>query len=352
MTHKKHTPSIIVTMGPSLYNEKTLKDVLSMNVSWVRFNMSHGTHDEHRKYHSLLKKVTSELKKEVKSFADLQGPKIRIGKLIKEPLTLLEDTLVTLTSDNLVGTSERLPVDYPKINTLTKVGGTIFLHDGMIALIVLGIDESGVLCKVTQGGEIKSHQGVNIPDALIPLDSITEKDKVDLAFALKDLHVDGIALSFVKTKNDLTHLKELIKTHHPSPKTVISKIETKLALHHIKEIVDQSDIIMLARGDLGIEIKATKIPLTQKEVCLIAKKSGKPVIVATQILTSMITSEVPTRAELTDAIDGLIDGATCLMLSDETTIGDHPSKAVQVLDECISEFVTNREKYVLFENNP
>jgi pyruvate kinase len=338
-----------VTIGPSLQDEKTLSEILAMNVSWVRFNMSHGTYDEHRLYHSLVMKVADELGKNIKCFADLQGPKIRIGKLIKEPLQLLEGSLLLLTSDIVTGTAERISVDYKDIQKLVTTGSDIYIHDGAIALTVLDNNPQGVLCKITQGGEIQSHQGVNIPDALLPLEAITEKDRADLTFALQELNVDGIALSFVRTKEDILELKKLIPFDSIS-KAIISKIETRLALHNIKEIIEHSDIIMLARGDLGIEIPATKIPLTQKEICLVADANSKPVIIATQILTSMVTKEVPTRAEVTDAIDGLVDGATFLMLSDETTIGSHPVKAVRILNDCILEFTSNRGKYEIFEH--
>lgn len=349
MYHKKVEPSIIITIGPSLKNKMILKEILSMNVTWVRFNMSHGTHEEHKEYRALVQTVANELGRDIKCFADLQGPKIRVGKLLNEPLELLEGTLITITSKGVTGTSEKISVDHPEIQSLLDVGSTIFLHDGAIKLAVLSKESEGLLCKVTQGGALKSHQGVNIPDALLPFNAITKKDADDLTFAINELNVDGIALSFVRTKEDIFKLQELIDTQQHK-KIIISKIETKLALHHIQEIIENSDILMLARGDLGIEIPATKIPLTQKEICLIGNDHATPIIIATQILTSMIHNEVPTRAEITDAIDGLIDGATYLMLSDETTVGNHPVQAVRILDDSIKEFLSKPGVYGLFEN--
>ncbi len=341
------TPSIIVTAGPSLDNEETLQQLISMNVSWFRFNMSHGNHEEHKNRQARILTVAKEMNKHINFFIDLRGPKMRVCAVENESLDLIKGEQVFIKSESMLCTKESLAIDVPQIHKYLLPSMSIFLHDGEMELNVLEVKDDGALCEVVRGGVLEGHKGVNIPDALIPIDTITEKDMTDLKGCLSSMQVDAVALSFVRTKEDILALRRILDELGSQAK-IISKIETKLALHNIDTILEVSDIVMFARGDLGVEIPAVKIPLTQKELCLVAKSKDTPVIVATQILTSMKESPIPTRAEMTDAIEALVDGATFLMLSDETTIGKHPVEAVTTLDQAIHEYTENKSKYALF----
>ncbi len=346
----QQSPSIIITAGPSLDDDEVLRKMLSKNISWIRFNMSHGDHEEHLTRQKRIDRVAVSLDKKIKYFIDLQGPKMRVMPVEGGALELRVGEKIRVTSDTPVCTKDMVSVDIPELYRYLKVGMPIFLHDGSIELKVTEVNENGAQCDILRGGVLEGHKGVNIPDALIPINTITEKDRNDLVSALGSMRVDGVALSFVRTQSDIDGLRELLGTHGSSA-IVISKIETKLALHNIKSILEASDIVMFARGDLGVEIPAVKIPITQKELCLVASSLDTPVIVATQMLTSMKESSIPTRAEMTDVIEALVNGASFLMLSDETTVGDYPVEAVSVLDEAIIEFTSNQDKYKRFENN-
>ncbi len=342
------SPSIIVTAGPSLDNEETLQQLISMNVSWFRFNMSHGDHEEHKNRQAKILSAAKEMNKHINCFIDLRGPKMRVCAVENESLDLVKGEQVFIKSESILCTKESLAIDVPQIHKYLQPSMSIFLHDGEMELNVLEVKEDGALCEVIRGGVLEGHKGVNIPDALIPIDTITEKDMTDLKNSLSSMQVDAVALSFVRTKEDILGLRQILDELGSHAK-IISKIETKLALHNIDTILEVSDIVMFARGDLGVEIPAVKIPLAQKELCIVAKSKDTPVIVATQMLTSMKESPIPTRAEMTDAIEALVDGATFLMLSDETTVGKHPVEAVTTLDQAIREYTENREKYALFE---
>jgi pyruvate kinase len=341
-------PSIIITAGPSLDDDAVLNNILSKNVSWIRFNMSHGDHDEHRTRQQKIQAAASLLNKKINYFVDLQGPKMRVRPVENDAMELKNGDLVKVVSEPLLCTPGVVSIDVSEIHRYLTIGMTIFLHDGSMELKVTEVSEKDVTCVVIRGGILEGHKGVNIPDALIPIDTITDKDKADLSRALSTMQVDGVALSFVRSKDDVNELRRLLEEAGSSA-IIISKIETKLALKNIESILNASDIVMYARGDLGVEIPAVEIPITQKELCVIARTLEVPVIVATQMLASMKESPIPTRAEMTDAIDALIDGATFLMLSDETTLGKHPIEAVSTLNDAIFEFTSNQERYLPFE---
>ncbi len=342
--------SIIVTAGPSLDNDDTLKQIISKNVSWFRFNMSHGDNEEHTRRQQRILTVAKEMNKNIMFFVDLRGPKMRLCAVENGTLELTSGEQVFIRSESLMCTKESLAIDVPEIHKYLEPSMSIFLHDGEMELRVLEVKEDDALCEVIRGGVLEGYKGVNIPDALIPIDTITEKDMQDLKNSLSSMQVDAVALSFVRTKEDVTNLRKILDDMGSQAK-IISKIETKLALHNLDTILDASDIVMYARGDLGVEIPAVKIPLVQKELCLIANNKNTPVIVATQMLTSMKESPIPTRAEMTDAIEALVDGATYLMLSDETTLGKHPVEAVATLDQAIREYNENRQRYLRFETH-
>jgi pyruvate kinase len=227
-------------------------------------------------------------------------------------------------------------------------GTTIALDDGKILLAVSHVEDKDIVCNVVRGGLLLNEKGVNIIDTDIPINSFTKKDEEDALFALSE-HFDALALSFVKNKNDVIYLRDFLKNHTDRTIPIISKIETKQALHEMSGILEVTDMIMVARGDLGIEIPIEKIPIVQKELLFVARGKGVPTIVATEMLTSMKKNPFPTRAEITDCIGALIDGASYIMLSDETTVGEYPVEAVTLMSSVINEFIENKKKYLVFE---
>jgi pyruvate kinase len=341
-------PSIIFTIGPSTEREDVLMSLLSQNVSYVRFNMSHATHDEHRVRLQSVRKVAQALNKDIQVFADLCGPKIRVRKIIGESMEILTDVSVRISYDEATVTGVSFSISFPELYQYVKQGTQIALDDGKILLTVDRVEEKDIVCKVVRGGVLLNEKGVNVIDTDLPIPSFTKKDEKDALFALSE-GFDAVALSFVKRKEDILYLREFLKKHTEKNIPIIAKIETKSALHEMDGILSVVDMIMVARGDLGIELPIQKIPLIQKELLCVGKAAGVPVIVATEILKSMTQNPFPTRAEITDCIDALIDGASFLMLSDETTTGKYPSEAVTIMSSVIQEFIDNQKMYIPFE---
>lgn len=338
----KNIPGIVVTMGPSLADEVVLREVLSHPVTHVRFNMSHGTKQEHRDRLFLVKNIAKELGKDLTLFVDLQGPKIRAIFDKDEILCRIGDVIS-------IGTSQRtstLSTSIPDLYRYVTPGDTIAFHDGKILSTVREIKDETIYCTVTQEGTLLKNKGINIPGVDLPIASFTEKDKEDVLFALEH-SFDALALSFVRNKQDILDLR-LFLEQHSAKLPIIAKIETRQALIHMNELITEIDMLMVARGDLGIEIPVSEIPITQKELCFIAKKYNVPVIVATEILKTMTENPFPTRAEVSDAMNALLDGASYLMLSDETTTGKHPKDAVEVLSSVLQEYKEHHTKYQRF----
>ncbi len=343
-------PSVIFTIGPSTSDEKTLTAILSLNVSYVRFNMSHASHDEHRNRLRAVRKVAHELGKDIKVFIDLCGPKIRVRAVSQESLTLNQDTQVTIVCDasDVSKYKNSFAISYTELYQHVKAGTKIALDDGKIMLSVSHVEGNNIVCDVIRGGILINEKGVNIIDTDIRINPFTEKDEADALFGIQE-GFDAVSLSFVKRKEDIEHLKAFLQKHTDKKLPIIAKIETRQALYGIEGILSVVDMIMVARGDLGIEIPVEKIPLAQKELVYIARKHNIPAIVATEMLKSMTKNPFPTRAEITDCIDALVDGASYIMLSDETTTGNYPVEAVTVMTSVIQEFVENRKKYKQFE---
>lgn len=349
------SPSIIFTMGPSTAQEEVLAAILVHNISYVRFNMSHASHDEHLERLHLLRTVAASLHKEIKVFADLCGPKIRVLALNNGSLSLQNGSIVRIVTPDKASLSPEdglsFSTSYAELYKYVTTNTKIALDDGKLLLNVMSVslDKEEIICEVVRGGTLLSEKGVNILDTDLPVSAFTEKDRTDALFAIEN-NFDGISLSFVKKKEDINTLKAFLQEKSPGKNfTIIAKIETKQALHAIDEILSVVDIIMIARGDLGIEIPIEEIPIVQKELAYLAHTKGVPVIVATEILKSMTQSPFPTRAEITDSINALLDGASYLMLSDETTTGKYPKEAVETLASAINEFVTHHSKYTPFE---
>ncbi len=328
MNNGKKT-KIVCTIGPATESVEKLKALVNAGMNVMRLNFSHGDFVEHQGRIDNLKKVLEKTDKTIAVIQDLGGPKIRIGEFEKGLIVLKEGQIFTLTTEKVIGNEERVFVNYPLLSREVKIGGYVLLHDGKKKLQIIDIKGNNVITKVIVGGEIKNKRGVNLPGAYLSMSSITEKDRADLEFGLKN-KVDFIALSFVRRPSDIIELREILDKAK-SKAGIIAKIETPEALESIDEIIRLSDAIMVARGDLAIEIPAEEVPLVQKMLIQKCNAIGKPVITATQMLESMIKSPVPTRAEVSDIANAIIDGTDAIMLSEETTLGDFPIEAVEMM---------------------
>jgi len=328
MNNGKKT-KIVCTIGPATETLEKLTALTEAGMNVMRLNFSHGDFAEHQIRVNTLRKVMEKTGKTLAIMQDLGGPKIRIGEFANGLIVLKEGQTFTLTTDKVVGDEKKVHVNYPLLPKEVKVGGYILLHDGKKKLQITDIKGNDVVTKVIVGGEIKSKRGVNLPGAYLSMSSITEKDRKDLEFGLKN-KVDFIALSFVRRPSDISELRDILN-QAKSKASIIAKIETPEALENIEEIINLADGIMVARGDLAIEIPAEEVPLVQKMLISKCNALGKPVITATQMLESMIKSPVPTRAEVSDVANAIIDGTDAIMLSEETTLGDFPVEAVEMM---------------------
>jgi pyruvate kinase len=303
-----------------------------MNVA--RMNFSHGAHADHEKVIGILRKIDGDLNSHTAILADLSGPKIRVGELADTHVDLIVGAELRLTSETIIGTKERVSISYPALEKDVNVGETILFDDGKLRVEVTGTDGIDVVTKVTQGGELKPRKGVNLPESKLSLPSLTEKDKVDLAFALKH-NAAWVALSFVRSAVDIHELRAHITKAGKDAK-IIAKIEKPEAVENIDEIISISDGIMVARGDLGVEIPLENVPIVQKEIVRKCQKAGKPVIIATQMMESMIDNMSPSRAEVNDVANAVMDGADAVMLSGETSVGNYPVAVVETMSKIIN----------------
>jgi pyruvate kinase len=319
----------VCTLGPSSSNAKVIEKLIRAGMKVARFNFSHSTPEEHYKVIKLVRKVAKRLNKPIAILQDLPGPKLRIGRLKKRAIFLERGKIVTLTIDDLEGDESIISVNYKNLPKEVKKGTLIYLSDGLIKLQVISKDERNVRCRVMNSGELASGKGIAIPKIKLKIPAVTKLDEEYLKFGL-NIDVDYIAISFVRSVDDVNVAREIAKRTGKDV-AIISKIEKGEALKNIDQIIDCSDGIMVARGDLGVDIGVDKIPIAQKEIISKCNQAGKPVIVATQILDSMIHNPTPTRAEVTDIANAILDGADALMLSDETAIGRYPVEALKVL---------------------
>jgi pyruvate kinase len=326
--HIKRQTKIVATIGPATHEVANLKKLIGAGLSVARLNMSHGDHKEHGARIKNIRQASLETNSPLGVLVDLSGPKIRTGELESATVELVPGKKLILTTDQCVGTSERISVNYPNLAKELKVGGFVMLDDGRRKLEVLKIEGNDVICKIIIGGEIKPRRGVNLPGAYLSISAITEKDKEDLKFAIKN-KVEYVALSFVRTAEDVKYLRSLLpKNFKP---LIISKIETEEALKEIDGILAESDGIMIARGDLAIEIPREDVPVVQKMLIRKARIARKLVITATQMLETMIKSPVPTRAEVSDIANAIFDGTDAVMLSEESAMGMYPTEAVEMM---------------------
>ena len=341
---------IVATIGPATESEEMLTKLVLSGLNVMRLNFSHGDFAEHQKKVDNFKKVIKKTGQPLAILQDLSGPKIRIGEFDTERVQLVRGNKITIvTGEPFVGTVDRVYVNYKTLHEELKVGGRVLLDDGKKELKVLSIKGNEINCEVVIGGDTKGRRGVNLPGAYLKTSSLTEKDRKDLEFGVKN-KVDYVALSFVRRAEDVIELKEILKSKK-SDAQVISKIETEEAIENLDTIIAVSDGIMIARGDLAIEIPAEKVPLIQKHIIDICNSLGKPVITATQMLESMIKSPVPTRAEVSDVANAILDGTDAIMLSEESTLGDYPIEAVNMMTRIALEIESNNYPHRLALND-
>ena len=320
---------IVATIGPASSSQKILEDMLIAGVNVIRMNFSHGDFAEHQPKADNARAASEKTGIPVALMQDLGGPKIRIGDFYKESITLKEGQTFTLTTEKIIGDEKKVYVNYAPLPKEVKVGGLIMLHDGKKKLEITSIKGNEVVTKVIVGGDIKGKRGVNLPGAKLSVKSLTDKDKKDLEFGIKN-KVDFIAFSFVRRPEDVTELRDILNSKK-SKARIVAKIEDVEGLENIDKIIELVDGIMIGRGDFGIEIGVENMPMVQKEIIKKCNMAGKAVITATHMLESMIKSPVPTRAEVSDIANAILDGTDAIMLSEETALGDHPVEAISVM---------------------
>lgn len=322
---------IVATIGPATSSPEVLRELIEAGATTLRLNFSHGTHDDHQRNIRLIRQVSFELNQPVGILQDLQGPKIRLGKFENGSITLQKGDPFILTSEKMVGTQEMSSVTYEPLAEEVPEGATILLDDGRVEMVVEKVARSQreLHCRVVVGGVLSNNKGVNFPGVYLSIRALTDKDKEDLMFGL-DQGVDWVALSFVRNPQDVLEIKELISSAGKNV-PVIAKIEKHEAIEQMEAVLSICDGVMVARGDLGVELPAEDVPILQKRLITTANRLGIPVITATQMLDSMVNNPRPTRAEISDVANAIIDGTDAVMLSNETAVGKFPVQAVETM---------------------
>ena len=325
---------IVATIGPATDTEESLEALLAAGVDVVRLNFSHGTHTEHARRLGMVRKIAERLRRPIAVMLDLQGPKIRTGKLAGgQPVTLKRGQSFAITTVPVEGTAERVSTTYPGLPSDCRTGDTVLVDDGRIKLIVTHTEPSEVAFQVVDGGILKEHKGINLPGVAVSAPALSEKDEEDLAFGLEQ-GVDLVALSFVRAANDV-HLARAFMAQRGKTVPLISKLEKPQAVDQLDAILAASDGVMVARGDLGVEMAPEDVPPIQKTIIRKANRRGIPVITATQMLESMIEEPMPTRAEASDVANSVWDGTDAVMLSGETAVGKHPVETVEMMHRIV-----------------
>lgn len=324
---------MIATFGPAIAKRETFLEIIKAGVDVIRFNFSHGSHQDHYEGFELVKSVNEEFNLNIAILADLQGPKIRIGKVDGE-IFLVNGADVEIVDKECISTAKQLFISYEGLHKEMKEGERILINDGLVELKVKELKEDRIIAKVIEGGRLTSKKGVNLPDTKLTTPALTLKDKIDLEFALMN-DANWIALSFVRSAKDIEEIAEIIGDKRSYTK-IIAKIEKPEAIRNIEEIIAVTDGIMVARGDLGVEIPQEQVPLVQKQIIRSCIQNAKPVIVATQMMESMIENPVATRAEINDVANAVIDGADAVMLSGETSVGKYPVKVLQTMQRILT----------------
>ena len=323
---------ILATLGPASSDAQTIERLFNAGVDVFRLNFSHGTHEQHRALYQIIRDLEARVGRPIGILLDLQGPKLRVGEFVDGEVTLRQGQSFRLDMDSQPGTDTRVELPHPEIFAAATPGMSLLLDDGRIELEVTSCDEEHAITRVKVGGVLSDHKGVNVPEVVLPLPPITEKDREDLAFGL-ELGVDWVGLSFVQRPSDCDLVREIMGTRAG----LMCKLEKPAALQCLDEIVAKSDAVMVARGDLGVELPPEKVPSAQKRIVRACRDAGKPVVVATQMLDSMIRAPVPTRAEASDVATAIYDGADAVMLSGETAMGEYPVQSVAMMDRIVRE---------------
>ncbi len=338
---------IVATIGPSSGSQAQLTELLKAGMNVMRLNFSHGSFDDHAGYVNNFRAAMEDVGVRAAICQDLSGPKIRIGSFTEEAVVLEAGAEFVLTTDETEGTVQRVHVNYAAMPSEVAPGETIFLDDGKKRLRVKEVRGNDIVCTVEVGGRIRGARGVNLPDSDLTVSSLTDKDRADLQFGIEH-QVDFVALSFVRRAEDIEELRALLSQAGSHAK-IIAKIETPQAVRNLDAILAVTDAAMVARGDLAIEIPAEKVPIVQKEIIRKCNLAGKPIITATQMLESMIHSPVPTRAEVSDVANAILDGTDAVMLSEETAMGEYPVEAVKVMAKVAAEIEANYADQLLTE---
>jgi pyruvate kinase len=343
---------IVVTLGPATSDRSIIERLIRANVNVIRLNFSHGSHEEHSKRIKLLREISEKSNHPITLMQDLQGPKIRTGEIENGGVIITQGQSLTLTVEPVTGNQSLVSVDFDDLPNSVRPGGRIMLDDGTLELVVVGVDDKRVETKVVLGGVLKSHKGVNLPGANLNIPAFTEKDAADLEFGLAN-DIDAVAMSFVRTPSDITPLRQAIRHLAPECKhiPVIAKLERPEALENLHEIIQVSDGVMVARGDLGVEMAPEAVPIAQKCIIQAANEHAKVVITATQMLDSMINNPRPTRAEATDVANAIFDGSDAVMLSGETAVGKYPIQAVEMMHAIICKAEAQLSKWGHWSGN-
>jgi pyruvate kinase len=325
---------IVCTMGPATSTADKLRDLVAAGMDVARLNFSHGSHADHKQIYDLVRATADEAGKAVGILADLQGPKIRLGTFASGPIEWRTGDTVRITVEDVVGTHDRVSTTYAGLARDAKVGDRMLVDDGKVGLVVRAVEGPDVVAEVTEGGPVSNHKGLSLPGMDVSVPALSEKDIEDLEFALQ-LGVDFIALSFVRSPADIDLVHQVMDRTGRHRLPVVAKIEKPEAVDNLEAIVLAFDGVMVARGDLGVELPLEQVPLVQKRAVQIARENAKPVIVATQMLDSMINNSRPTRAEASDVANAVLDGADAVMLSGETSVGRYPIETVQTMAKII-----------------
>lgn len=340
----RHT-KIVATIGPASQDANTIRQLLIAGVNVARLNFSHGSYTDHQSVFERLRAASRELNHPITILQDLQGPKIRTGKLKEGSVTLVQNQPLTLTTRQVLGDQSLVMVDFPELPSAVSPGMRILLDDGNLELEVMEVSDSEVVTRVILGGLLKERKGVNLPDSDLKIPGFTEKDHRDLEFGLK-MGVDAIAVSFVRVANDILMVRNAVQhilPHQFVP--IIAKLERPEAIRNLNEIIAVTDGVMVARGDLGVEMSPQVVPIAQKQIITAANHKGKMVITATQMLDSMINNPRPTRAEASDVANAIFDGTDAVMLSGETAAGKYPIQAVEMMNSIACQAETNMSQW-------
>ncbi len=346
--HTYHRTKIVATVGPACDTYEKLLELVKCGVNVFRLNFSHGNHDDKKQIIEYIRQINKTQPFNIAILGDLQGPKLRVGEMEGGGIDIVPDDVLTFTNEKLVGNKDRIYVSYPNLHADVRVGNKILIDDGKLEVQVINIMKNNdVQVKVTMGGRLSSKKGVNLPDTKISLPALTEKDLVDLEFIIEQ-ELDWVALSFVRSVKDIVILRNKLEEKKSKTK-IIAKIEKPEALNNLRDIIVESDGIMIARGDLGVELPIEQIPLIQRDIIRKCLHRAKPVIVATQMMESMIDRSKPNRSEITDVANAVLEGADAVMLSGETATGMHPKLVVETMRKIIMEVERTEYRYNLEE---